>query len=108
MILSYWTLKERFKVWDIVFIIVSLIGATLTTLGIKENKKLAAKVNDKGFENTKFITIGSMILVPCIAAWSNITSRKMKKLHQLTPGCYMNIIMFFFMAAIIGIKGEYD
>ena len=42
MILSYWTLKERFKVWDIVFIIVSLIGATLTTLGIKENKKLAA------------------------------------------------------------------
>ena len=106
MVLSYFTLNERFKGSDIIFTAISLCGATLTTLGIKENKKQAKKVNDKGFENMKIIAMVSLTLTTLISAWANITSGKMKDLHKLTPGVYINISMIFFIGAVIMIKGE--
>ena len=74
MVMSYFSLDERFKVGDIVFIVISLIGATLTTLGIQENKKQADLVKDKGFQNMKLIAAISLTCVPIISAWANITS----------------------------------
>jgi len=82
MCLAYFTVKERFKFTDILFIVVSLFGVTLTTLGIKENKKKAEEVNDKGFENLMMIAVASMMLVPLLSAWANVTNNLMKGLHR--------------------------
>ena len=39
MILSYFSLGERFKMSDVVFVLFSLFGVALTTIGIKDDKK---------------------------------------------------------------------
>lgn len=82
MCLAYFTVKERFKFADILFIVVSLIGVTLTTIGIKDNKKKAEEFHDKGFENMKIIAVTSMMLVPLFSAWANVTNNLMKGLHR--------------------------
>ena len=82
MCLAYFTVRERFRVADILFIVVSLFGVTLTTLGIKENKKKAEEIHDKGFENMKMIAVASMMLVPLLSAWANVTNNLMKGLHR--------------------------
>ena len=82
MILAHFTIGETFKIGDIIFIIFSFFGVTLTTLGIKENKKKAVLTNDKGFENIKTIAFVALILAPLLSAWANVTNSKMKGLHR--------------------------
>lgn len=113
--LSFLMTGEKFKTVDIVFILVSLFGVTLTTIGFSINKSSSSleykdsKNDDEASNPLHIVTIVATIAtfaVPFISAWGNITTRKMRDLHENTVSCYLNPSMALFMFSVIVAKSE--
>ena len=89
IILSFILTGERFKQFDIVFILVSLCAVTMVTIGIANEKHEPKK--DDLTEATEEEATGSFLLgvaafsalaIPLATAYGNIIMRQLKGLHK--------------------------
>ena len=63
-------------------------------------------MREKQLEFVTIIATVATFSVPFLSAWGNITTRKMKDLHENTISCYLNPNMGLFMLTVILFKGE--
>ena len=102
-ILSWYMTSEILKITDIVFMLLSLVAATMVTVGVSIFNGIHPK-------DTNIIVIISSIfalLNPIIIAWTNVVTSQIKNLNQSTISCYIYPITAFFMLLIIIINNQF-
>ena len=117
IIMSFYTTGEHIKKTDLLYISISLIGVTCTTIGFSLNNH--AKCG--AFEDTSpspqpsaspastpvlLATLSAALLVPILSAWGNITTSRMRGLDRRTVSCFQSPSTGLLMFTLIIIKGE--
>ena len=95
---------EIIKMTDIAFMILSLVAATMVTVGISMFQGIHPK-------DTNLIVVISSIfalLNPLIIAWTNVVTSQIKNLNQSTISCYIYPLTAFFMLLLIVINNQFQ
>jgi len=106
MFLSYFMTGEKITKIDLSFVLFSLIGVTMTTIGLKEedNKTDSGKSEKSNMKMTAAII--AVISIPLIKGSGQIVLRRMKGLNTNTATCYTNVAITLFCSTIIICKGD--
>lgn len=96
-ILSWYMTGEVSKNSDIAFMILSMIAASMVTVGVT----IFAGFHVKQSNPIVVISTICALINPVIIAWTNVVTSQIKNLNQSTISCYIYPITAIFMLFII-------